>query len=158
MILDRYPARVEVKGSFTMFCACKIAFTSPFHPELWYPSFAEHEDSGQLARRISSIFDCISFPLRRPADRRDSGDLPLNHADPSLHEAAAADVSRSAPSALPQFSSASAMHSSSTRPLLGVDGIRPRPSSSPASKAPPPQRRPRTRRSPAARQVRPRTL
>ena len=29
MILDRYPARIEVKGSFTMFSAAKIAFTSP---------------------------------------------------------------------------------------------------------------------------------
>ena len=70
MILDRYPARVEVKGSFTMFSASKIAFTSPFHPELWYPSFADREDYGQLARRISCIFDCRAFPIRRDAEHR----------------------------------------------------------------------------------------
>ena len=88
MILDRYPARVEVKGSFTMFSASQIAFTSPFHPELWYPSFADREDYGQLARRISSIFDCSAFPFRRDAEHRDLRRPQLAHQDPALDDAA----------------------------------------------------------------------
>ena len=100
MILDRYSARVEVKGTFTMFSACKIAFTSPFHPELWYSSFAEHEDYGQLARRITSIFDCTSDPVRLPTARRSSTVPPLTDADPTSHEAAASSVSHTLPPAL----------------------------------------------------------
>ena len=121
-------------------------------------SFAEREDYGQLARRISSLFDCTSFPIRRPTDRRDSGDLPLIHEDPVLHDAAAADVSRSSSFALPQASPAIAMPSTFAPPSLGAASIRPRPSSSPAGEAAAPQRRPKSRGPTIARQVRSRTM
>ena len=92
MILDRYPARVEVKGSFTMFSASKIAFTSPFHPELWYPSFADREDYGQLARRISCIFDCRAFPIRRDAEHRNLRQPALAEQELAVDDAAGTET------------------------------------------------------------------
>ena len=156
MILDRYPARVEVKGTFTMFSASKIAFTSPFHPEAWYSAFGVHEDYGQLARRITSIFDCTADPIRFPASPRTSSVLPLMDADPTLLAGSSLGAHHSLRPPLPRPSSLPAASSSSVLPVPGPHHIRPRPSSAPRPKAPSAQRRPRPRGSPPSRPVRPR--
>ena len=156
MILDRYPARVEVKGTFTMFSASKIAFTSPFHPAAWYSAFGVHEDYGQLARRITSIFDCTADPVRFPASSGTSSVLPLMDADPTLFAGASPESHHFPRPPLPPSSSLPAPSSPSVLPVPGPHHIRPRPSSAPPSKAPPAQRRPRPRGSPSSRPVRPR--
>lgn len=52
-LLDRYPYRVEVKGSSRQFLAKKIIITSQFHPNTLYRSTGE--DPVQLLRRIDII-------------------------------------------------------------------------------------------------------
>lgn len=51
-LLDRYPYRVETKGSTRQFVAKHIIITSPFRPEELYET---REDIGQLIRRIHNI-------------------------------------------------------------------------------------------------------
>jgi hypothetical protein len=51
-LLDRYPYRVEVKGSSRQFLAKKIIITSQFHPSKTYNN---GEDPFQLLRRIDLI-------------------------------------------------------------------------------------------------------
>lgn len=51
-ILDRYPYRVEVKGSSTQLLAKNIVITCPFSPATMY---CGREDVAQLLRRISVI-------------------------------------------------------------------------------------------------------
>ena len=70
-----------MKGSFTMFSASKIATTSPFHPERWYLHFADREDYGQLARRISRIVDCGALAAERAARAGVFGDGAVGDCD-----------------------------------------------------------------------------
>lgn len=51
-ILDRYPYRIECKGSSRQLLAKRIVITSPFHPSTVY---ATREDIEQLLRRIDVI-------------------------------------------------------------------------------------------------------
>ena len=51
-LLDRYPYRVETKGSTRQFLATHIFITSSYHPE---EMFSTREDIQQLLRRIDEI-------------------------------------------------------------------------------------------------------
>lgn len=51
-LLDRYPYKVETKGSTRQFLATNIIITSAYHPERM---FSTREDIGQLLRRIDEI-------------------------------------------------------------------------------------------------------
>lgn len=51
-LLDRYPYKVETKGSTRQFLATNIIITSAFHPQ---DIFQSREDIGQLLRRIDEI-------------------------------------------------------------------------------------------------------
>lgn len=53
-LLDRYPYRVETKGSTRQFLATHIIITSAFHP---LNLFNEREDINQLLRRIDNIVE-----------------------------------------------------------------------------------------------------
>lgn len=54
-LLDRYTAKVQVKGGMQKFVATKIAITSPVHPRDWYPNLAADDKIDQLMRRITKI-------------------------------------------------------------------------------------------------------
>ena len=49
--LDRYPVRVELKGSSAPLKATKIWITSNLHPDMWYPDLDE-ETKAALRRRM----------------------------------------------------------------------------------------------------------
>jgi hypothetical protein len=49
--LDRYPVRVEIKGSSRPFCATKIWITSNIPPDRWYPE-CDQETLNALLRRL----------------------------------------------------------------------------------------------------------
>lgn len=51
-LLDRYPMRVPVKGSFVSWCPRKIWITSNYSPKDWYPN-AKDEHVKALFRRIT---------------------------------------------------------------------------------------------------------
>ena len=51
-LLDRYPYKVETKGSTRQFIAKKVIITSAYHPK---QMFQTREDLGQLIRRIDEI-------------------------------------------------------------------------------------------------------
>lgn len=62
-LTDRYPARVQVKGSSTLLLANTIYITSPMHPICWYPSKQNSIDSiAQLKRRITRVIQCKTVP------------------------------------------------------------------------------------------------
>jgi len=50
--LDRYPVRVEIKGSSRPLCARKIWITSNIHPRQWYPEI-DGETLAALMRRLN---------------------------------------------------------------------------------------------------------
>jgi len=52
--LDRYPVRVEVKGSTKVLLANKFFFTSNIHPNRWYPDL-DSETYAALERRLKII-------------------------------------------------------------------------------------------------------
>lgn len=52
--LDRYPCRVEIKGSSRPLCAEKFWITSNLNPERWYPEI-DYETSLALMRRLEII-------------------------------------------------------------------------------------------------------
>jgi hypothetical protein len=51
---DRYPVRVEVKGSSKPLAACRIWFTSNLHPKFWYPDL-DADTYAALERRINIV-------------------------------------------------------------------------------------------------------
>lgn len=53
-LIDKYPVRVESKGSSTWFSPEEIIITSPFHPERYVPP---GEEAYQLLRRITNVFE-----------------------------------------------------------------------------------------------------
>lgn len=63
-VTDKYPVRVQVKGSSAMILADQLIFTSPVHPINWYPSKLGSPDSvAQLRRRVNRIVQCaVSTP------------------------------------------------------------------------------------------------
>lgn len=65
-ITDKYPVRVQVKGSSAMILADTLIFTSPVHPINWYPSkLASPDNVAQLRRRVDRIVKCVaSTPLQ----------------------------------------------------------------------------------------------
>lgn len=56
-LLDRYPLRVEVKGSFVPFVSRRVIITSNVPPDEWYPNI---RDRSPLMRRLTSV---TAFPL-----------------------------------------------------------------------------------------------
>jgi len=48
---DRYPVRVDVKGSAMPWCAERIWFTSNLHPLMWYPGL-DSDTYAALERRM----------------------------------------------------------------------------------------------------------
>lgn len=65
-LLDRYTARVQVKGGMRKFVATKIAITSPKHPRLWYPEQSDDRVE-QLMRRITRIVRLGPDPQPQPS-------------------------------------------------------------------------------------------
>jgi hypothetical protein len=57
--LDRYPCRLDVKGTTTFANWTKVYITSNRHPSTWYHKFQWTEDKA-LQRRINFIFECRS--------------------------------------------------------------------------------------------------
>lgn len=53
-LLDRYPMKVPVKGSFVNWCPKEIYITSNHHPTEWYPN-AKEEHVKALMRRIDEL-------------------------------------------------------------------------------------------------------
>lgn len=53
-LLDRYPMKVPVKGSFTNWLPTHIYITSNIDPELWYPNVSP-ESRAALKRRITKV-------------------------------------------------------------------------------------------------------
>lgn len=56
-LLDRYPMRVQCKGSYANFVATTIVITCPDHPRDWYST--TYEDKDQLLRRITEIIQFL---------------------------------------------------------------------------------------------------
>lgn len=57
-ILDRYPLKIDIKGSSTYAAWTEVYITSNRHPSTWYnKAFPWHEDQA-LQRRIGRIFCC----------------------------------------------------------------------------------------------------
>lgn len=54
VLLDRYDAKVQVKGGVREFVGVEIGITSPKHPRDWYPNCA-NDKIEQLLRRITEI-------------------------------------------------------------------------------------------------------
>lgn len=52
--LDKYPVRVETKGSSRILVATRFYFTSNLHPSDWYPTI-DAETLGALYRRMTII-------------------------------------------------------------------------------------------------------
>lgn len=52
--LDKYPVRVEVKGSSVPLCATRFFITSNLHPSRWFPEL-DSETYSALARRLEII-------------------------------------------------------------------------------------------------------
>lgn len=67
-LLDRYDCRVQIKGGSVQFVAMNIIFTSPVHPQHWYPYLADQEGKmDQLFRRIHEIVELTLPPDYAPA-------------------------------------------------------------------------------------------
>lgn len=76
-ITDKYPVRVQVKGSSVMVMADTLIFTSPCHPVNWYPSkLASRDNVAQLRRRVDRIVQCdVSTPSNSDG-HKDVTDVP----------------------------------------------------------------------------------
>lgn len=66
-ILDRYPVKVNVKGSTVEFVATKIILTANKHPEDWY-SNCTHEERRGLLRRINDVVRFGPIPRSQSVD------------------------------------------------------------------------------------------
>jgi hypothetical protein len=60
--LDRYPVRVELKGSSAPLKAEKIWITSNLHPDQWYPELDEETKKALLRRVEVTYFPINLFP------------------------------------------------------------------------------------------------
>ena len=58
--VDRYPLRVEIKGSSRPLCASKVWITSNLEPRMWYPD-VDPETLSALMRRLN-VTHFSSFP------------------------------------------------------------------------------------------------
>ncbi len=68
-ILDRYPRRVPVKGSFEVLVGDKkIILTSNIHPRLWYKWKDREEQYQALKRRFESVFIWVNEECQLAAD------------------------------------------------------------------------------------------
>jgi len=56
-VLDRYPFRLDVKGTTTWANWTRVYITCNRHPSTWYKSFPWEEDQA-LQRRIHAIYNC----------------------------------------------------------------------------------------------------
>lgn len=70
-ILDRYPVKVNIKGSTVEFVATKIILTANKHPEEWYQN-CTHEERRGLLRRINDI---VPFGIHRSTTVADFDEL-----------------------------------------------------------------------------------
>jgi len=57
-ILDRYPFRLEIKGSTTWANWTSVFITSNRHPGTWYQKSFPWTEDDALKRRINNIFEC----------------------------------------------------------------------------------------------------
>jgi len=57
-ILDRYPLRLEIKGSTTWANWTRVYITSNRHPGTWYSKSFAWEEDGALQRRLDAIYHC----------------------------------------------------------------------------------------------------
>jgi hypothetical protein len=57
-LLDRYPMRVPVKGSFVEWCPKKIFITSNIEPAHWYQT--DYESNCAMLRRLNTIHNITS--------------------------------------------------------------------------------------------------
>lgn len=64
-LLDKYDAKVQVKGFVTEFVATKIVITSPVHPRAWYPNLMKGDGIEQLLSRIDKIYHHTGDDLRK---------------------------------------------------------------------------------------------
>lgn len=69
-LLDRYPVKVKVKGSFVEFTATSIILTANKHPEDWYQGCTSCEREG-LLRRIHHVERFGDLPSFDPTDEID---------------------------------------------------------------------------------------
>lgn len=60
-LLDPWPVKVEVKGSFVWFTGSKIILTSNYHPKEWYDWTGRAESFSALCRRIHGVFEYTSY-------------------------------------------------------------------------------------------------
>lgn len=79
-VLDIYPVRLPIKGSFTYLKARRIYLTSNLHPQAWYPNVEEMTKQA-LIRRFTYIQEMKRKPslaiVQRPVDLNPNG-LPQN--------------------------------------------------------------------------------
>lgn len=75
-LLDRYPHRVECKGSSIHFNSPTLIITTPKSPRETWASRTE-EDIAQLIRRIDEIRNFDLFPYPQPAGARAEGPRPV---------------------------------------------------------------------------------
>lgn len=76
-ITDKYPVRVQVKGSSAMILADQLIFTSPSHPINWYPSkLASPDNVAQLRRRVDRIVKCVASSPFQSNGHSDVTDAP----------------------------------------------------------------------------------
>jgi len=57
-ILDRYPFRLEIKGSTTWAAWKQVYITSNRHPSTWYSKSFDWTEDMALQRRLDRIFEC----------------------------------------------------------------------------------------------------
>jgi len=72
-LLDRYDAKVQVKGFVTEFVATKIVITSPIHPLKWFPNLEKGDGVEQLLRRIDKIYHHVLVDGSDVAEIREEG-------------------------------------------------------------------------------------
>lgn len=80
-ILDPWPVRLEVKGSFVWFTASKLIFTSNFHPHRWYDWADREEQRPAVLRRIHRVLEFTGWDRVTEHDTRwnpdrDTGSIP----------------------------------------------------------------------------------
>jgi len=56
-VLDAYPLRVAIKGSFTSFAARRIFITTNYHPREWYDWTTRSQQWFALVRRFTHVFE-----------------------------------------------------------------------------------------------------
>ena len=76
-VTDKYPVRLQVKGSSAVLLADHLIFTSPVHPINWYPSKLGSPDNvAQLRRRVDKVVQCAASRPSASDGHKDVTDMP----------------------------------------------------------------------------------